>query len=1124
MTDYVTDFVEESREHITELNNWLLELEGSPEDEEAIGEIFRIAHTLKGNCGAMGLTPASDLAHAIEDVLEAVRADEVTVTPELMDTIFEGVDDLETMIDELTAHGEVRTDPGETIQTLREHVDVEFPSPTDGEIDDLVTRLEAPTGDGNAYFVRIGVETRHSNAGVLVVDALVDAFDLLGTAPPRERIDEECEIVDAVFATSVESGAITAALEPVEVVDDFEIVPVTERFETDAPGTEVSDDPGEELSSERATEMEVDELLGEFEEFDDLDAAVEDIGDVDAFDDMGDAGAFDDLLDEGDLEAIDGGAPEDDEPADREDGVAEESTDTEDDGEVTGDSNAVFNDLKDEVEMVGFDELQSELEALEFEEFDEDELSMDELLGDELDPGDDTFLGDEADEPLEDEADEPLEAEDEADEPLEAEDEADEPLEAEDETDEPLEAEDEDDEPLEAEDETDEPLEAEDEADEPLEAEDEADEPLEDEADEPLEDEADEQLEDEADEQLEAEDEADEPLEAEDETDEPLEAEDETDEPLEAEEESEPEPTSVDTGDDEPGESVFLFGHVLEPAGASNDAKPEAGIEREPADGPVDEGDLEVTAEGGFDDPEDGFDVQSGFGDETVTDLGFDEERDLEADEYGLEDSFGDDLEESESVRSGSSGEPEEFGALPAGDAGEFDPTASEFDPTASEFDPTADIDETAFGESDADGTATEPKPAPDEGTPGETMAIPDITVPEVEESAEPGDDEPETERIQSLRVNADQIDTLLTLVEGLVTSRVRLRNAVDAGEDIRTIDRELDDLEDIATDLQEAIVDVRLVPLKTVTGRLPRVVRDIARDQDKKVDFEITGEDVELDRTVLERIGDPLMHLVRNAVDHGIEPPEEREAADKPREGTVELRAERERERVVIQIEDDGGGLEPDRLRAEAVDADVLSETEAEELPPEDVYDLVFHPGLSTAEEITDVSGRGVGMDVVKRTIDDLEGTISVESEPGEGTTVTLSVPVTVAISEVLFVESGGREFGIPAKVVEDVETATAVSVDDDWTSVEMGEDTLPIVGIAETLGTTSTRPNEDGMIVRIREEVRPIAVHCDDIRDQQEVVIKPFEGFMSGIPGLSGATARGRGKVVNILDVKTL
>ncbi len=1056
MTDYVTDFVEESREHITELNNWLLELEGSPEDEEAIGEIFRIAHTLKGNCGAMGLTPASDLAHAIEDVLEAVRADEVTVTPELMDTIFEGVDDLETMIDELTAHGEVRTDPGETIQTLREHVDVEFPSPTDGEIDDLVTRLEAPTGDGNAYFVRIGVETRHSNAGVLVVDALVDAFDLLGTAPPRERIDEECEIVDAVFATSVESGAITAALEPVEVVDDFEIVPVTERFETDAPGTEVSDDPGEELSSERATEMEVDELLGEFEEFDDLDAAVEDIGDVDAFDDMGDAGAFDDLLDEGDLEAIDGGAPEDDEPADREDGVAEESTDTEDDGEVTGDSNAVFNDLKDEVEMVGFDELQSELEALEFEEFDEDELSMDELLGDELDPGDDTFLGDEADEPLEDEADEPLEAEDEADEPLEAEDEA--------------------------------------------------DEPLEDEADEPLEDEADEQLE------------------AEDEADEPLEAEDETDEPLEAEEESEPEPTSVDTGDDEPGESVFLFGHVLEPAGASNDAKPEAGIEREPADGPVDEGDLEVTAEGGFDDPEDGFDVQSGFGDETVTDLGFDEERDLEADEYGLEDSFGDDLEESESVRSGSSGEPEEFGALPAGDAGEFDPTASEFDPTASEFDPTADIDETAFGESDADGTATEPKPAPDEGTPGETMAIPDITVPEVEESAEPGDDEPETERIQSLRVNADQIDTLLTLVEGLVTSRVRLRNAVDAGEDIRTIDRELDDLEDIATDLQEAIVDVRLVPLKTVTGRLPRVVRDIARDQDKKVDFEITGEDVELDRTVLERIGDPLMHLVRNAVDHGIEPPEEREAADKPREGTVELRAERERERVVIQIEDDGGGLEPDRLRAEAVDADVLSETEAEELPPEDVYDLVFHPGLSTAEEITDVSGRGVGMDVVKRTIDDLEGTISVESEPGEGTTVTLSVPVTVAISEVLFVESGGREFGIPAKVVEDVETATAVSVDDDWTSVEMGEDTLPIVGIAETLGTTSTRPNEDGMIVRIREEVRPIAVHCDDIRDQQEVVIKPFEGFMSGIPGLSGATARGRGKVVNILDVKTL
>ncbi|MHC3437518.1 chemotaxis protein CheA [Natrialbaceae archaeon A-gly3] len=1019
MTDYVTDFVEESREHITELNNWLLELERSPDNEKAIEEIFRIAHTLKGNCGAMGLTRASDLAHAIEDLLEGVRAEEIDATPELMDSVFEGVDDLETMIEEVTAHGEIRTDPTETIETLRTHVDgdEEFPSTSKAEVDALLEGLETPEDDREAYFVRLAVDTsEHEHGGALVVDALVDAFDLLGTEPSRARLEEQsCGTVDAVFATPVGSEAIAAALEGVEVLTDFEIVRVTDRFDAEQMGGAETDEDGDELTSEQAEDLSVDELLGEFEEFDDLDEAVEDVEEVDAFEDMGEAGSFDDLLSEEDLETID------DEPDEIEDGETADPTAPED-RDVTGDANAVFNELKDEVDMVGFDELQSELEELEFDEFDEEEVGMDELLGEDVNADDDEFLED-------------------------------------------------DELGLEATDDTD-------------------------------------------------------PEATDDAVEDVLVTEESTDDASDLFEESEavdePDPASADT-DDSDGEAAFTFDDALEPVGESEDdttddgeesddeepeAKPEADDDVTIDDDPRNDefGDGSV-ADPGFDTESTEFDLETGS-----TDAGFNDDGGLGSSDYGFdeqnEDTFevstADSLEDTTAV-----------GDVPSADAGGFEPAESEFDPTT-------ELEDAGFGGEDDMESPTEP--APEIGDAGETMEIPDITVPADGESLESEEESPETERIQSVRVNADQIDTLLTLVEGLVTSRVRLRNAVDSGESLRAIDQELDGLEDIASDLQDAVVDIQLVPLDTVTGRLPRVVRDIAREQEKHVDFEITGEDVEVDRTVLERIGDPLIHLIRNAVDHGIEPPETREAADKPREGSVELRAERERDRIVIEIEDDGSGLDPDRLRSEAVDADVLTEREAEELPDEDVYDLVFHPGLSTADEVTDISGRGVGMDVVKRTVEDLEGTITVESEPGEGTTVTVTVPVTVAISEVLFVRSGETVFGIPTKVIEDVASATTVSTDDDWSSVEIDEETLPVLELTETLGTEESRPNEDGMIVRIRDEVRPVAIHCEDIRDQQEVVIKPFEGIMSDIPGMSGATVRGRGKVVNILDVKTL
>ncbi|EMA42948.1 ATP-binding protein [Halobiforma nitratireducens] len=452
-------------------------------------------------------------------------------------------------------------------------------------------------------------------------------------------------------------------------------------------------------------------------------------------------------------------------------------------------------------------------------------------------------------------------------------------------------------------------------------------------------------------------------------------------------------------------------------------------------------------------------------------------------------------------------------------------------------------------------------------------LEIPEIAFPETpdRDGADDRDDD-----IQSIRVDVDRIDELRTLVEGLVTTRVRLQHAAEVGDDITEVEPELEDLAELTTDLQETVMDVRLVPLETVVNRLPRIVRDIAREQEKEVAFDLSGEGVELDRSILDRIRDPLVHLVRNAVDHGIESPEERETADKPREGSVEVTATRSRGRVTISVSDDGAGLDPDRLRTEAVEADALDESEADDLTDEEAYDLVFHPGFSTTDSVTDVSGRGVGMDVVKRTVENLDGTVDVDSEPGQGTTVTMTLPVSIAIEDVLFLEVGDTEFGVPTKVVQDVESTTSVETSDGEPVIVDGDEECRVLELADELGFEGDRELEvrsaaesgqemettsddgtdietdtgsvasagadgvaasddsvagriagggdDGMVVRVRDDVRPIAIHCDRVRDQKEVVVKPFEGFMGGIPGFSGATVRGRGQVVNILDVTTL
>jgi two-component system chemotaxis sensor kinase CheA len=317
--------------------------------------------------------------------------------------------------------------------------------------------------------------------------------------------------------------------------------------------------------------------------------------------------------------------------------------------------------------------------------------------------------------------------------------------------------------------------------------------------------------------------------------------------------------------------------------------------------------------------------------------------------------------------------------------------------------------------------------------------------------------------------------------------------------------------------------MDMRLIPLKKVFDKFPRLVRDLARAEGKQVDFRVEGQDIELDRTILDEISDPLMHVLRNAVDHGIEPPEERVAAGKPEQGVVTLSARREHDTVVIEVSDDGGGLDVDRIREKAVSKGLTSAEAASALTDEEVFDYVFHPGFSTNDEITDVSGRGVGMDVVKTTVESLDGSVSVSSELGEGTTFRVRLPVSVAIIKVLFVVVGDRQFGVPIKYIDEIAREDRIeTVNGD--EVVVHDDTIyPLVRLRNALGIGQDATAE-GMVIRIRPQDRQVALWCDGVTRQEEVVVTPLQGPLSGAEGLSGTAVIGDGNVIPILDVGTL
>ncbi|WP_121822756.1 Hpt domain-containing protein [Halostella salina] len=1046
MDEYVRDFVQESEEAITTLNNALLDLESDPDDDEAMDEIFRTAHTLKGNCGAMGFTDASDLAHAMEDLLDAVRAGEVEVTPSLMDQVFEGVDRLEAMLDETRRHGEPQSDPTPVIESLRAYVpdsaDTRIEEPTDDAVESLLSAADRPTdGAHDVYHVRLDIAG--GDDGILVVEALRDAFDLLGTDPPEDDIadGEFGGAFDAAFASPVGEAAISAALEPVDAVEAAIITDATDLSDgiaepTAEPATgEPTADP--EAASAAAADAEpdpddvsVDELLDddEVDQFEDLDSMVDEVDDVEGLDDLGDAGSFEGIEAEPEVSSLDEAADDDpsvddvlDEAEDAVDAAETESDsgETADDGdEQVEDASSTFAELQDEVDPVGFDELQDELDELEFDEYeDEEEVGFDELLGDEAEADDDAF------EDALDDVDAALAEEEESDDTVDAT--------AEDATAD-----------------SDDALEAESDAFDDLVADDgeTADDPF-------------------GDDEIDGGDPFGQTADAAADAD-----------TVDADSTADPDAdtANADTAADETVDDVLDEVGFGEESTATAD---EAGVTADEAEG----------------------EAASASADDATDDTSTVESSD-----------FGDvDLDTGSTVDTTTDvGEFEGFDAPATEDAEETDEPAEE---ASADDAAAADAVATADAATTADATADDAAPSDDTAASSRSA---------IDQSGPTG----RSEEIQSVRVDVEKVDRLMNLVEGMVTSRVRLRRAIERGDSLALLDQELDELEDITTELQDTVMDIRLVPLSTVANRLPRTVRDIAREQGKEVDFELLGGDVELDRSVLNEIGDPLVHIVRNAVDHGVEPPEEREAAGKDPEASVELRARRERDRVVIEVEDDGRGLDAERLRETAVEEGIRTRGEVESMDDEDVYDLVFTAGFSTSDEVTDVSGRGVGMDVVASTVEDLDGDVAVESEPGEGTTVRLTLPVTVAIADVLFVAAGEEEYGIPIKDVQEIGPLDDVSTADGEPVVRRDDEEYPLLDLADELDAPGPRRSGENMLVRVRDDVRPVAIECDEVRGQQEVVVKPYEGVLGDIPGLSGATVLGEGDVVNILDVESL
>jgi two-component system chemotaxis sensor kinase CheA len=378
----------------------------------------------------------------------------------------------------------------------------------------------------------------------------------------------------------------------------------------------------------------------------------------------------------------------------------------------------------------------------------------------------------------------------------------------------------------------------------------------------------------------------------------------------------------------------------------------------------------------------------------------------------------------------------------------------------------------------------------------------------------------------QTVRVDIDKLDNLMNLVGELVMHKGRLEQ-IGSSQKMPALHETIEQIDRITTDLQSVVMKVRMVPIEQVFNRFPRMVRDLAKELHKEIDFIIEGKETELDRTVIDEIGDPLVHLLRNAVDHGLESPQEREKKGKSPVGVVLLRARHEGNNVFIEVEDDGAGIEVERVLQRAVEKDFVTAKQAEQMTRDETIDLLFSSGFSTSTNVTDVSGRGVGLDVVKTKIESLNGEIFIDSKPGLGTRFKVKLPLTLAIIQALMVSIGNEIYAIPLSSVDETTmiTKTDIKMVQNQEVIVLRGTVLPLFRLANLLEVTDHANCEDEMyVVVVRRGDKQIGLVVDTLIGQQEIVIKSLGKILGSIPGVAGAIVAGDGNVRLILDITTL
>jgi two-component system chemotaxis sensor kinase CheA len=386
-----------------------------------------------------------------------------------------------------------------------------------------------------------------------------------------------------------------------------------------------------------------------------------------------------------------------------------------------------------------------------------------------------------------------------------------------------------------------------------------------------------------------------------------------------------------------------------------------------------------------------------------------------------------------------------------------------------------------------------------------------------------------------TIRVSQAKLEQFMNIVAELIISKTMISHLVERlvpqvnGHPAATTAKELAHasvyLDHVSKEIQASVLGIRMVPVKTIFSKFPRMLRDLAKASGKKIDLQLVGEDTEIDKSIIEELGDPMIHLIRNSADHGIEMPEARVKSGKPEVGTVILRARHEGDSVVVEIEDDGKGIDPAVIRAKAVEKGLLSAERVDAMPDDEVIELIFAPGFSTAAKVTDISGRGVGMDVVRSNVRKLNGRVGVRSTVGKGSVFTIKLPLTLAIIDALLVKSGNQVFAIPGTAVEEtlIVPLETISHLTSRQAINLRGEVLGVSRLKHLLKSSSpdSADESEGLsVVVVSAAGRRMGIIVDSFVRRQEVVIKPLAPYLASLPGISGASIMGDGGVVLILD----